>query len=100
MENEPFEDVFPIGKGDFHCHVSLLEGMFYFHPETWGKIPILTNIFQMGWFNHQPENPWYLQHQPVMIEPAEAATWERAGSAVSGSHEPGEKRQTKIPPFT
>jgi len=19
-----------------------------------GKIPILTNIFQMGWFNHQP----------------------------------------------
>ena len=21
-----------------------------------GKIPILTNIFQMGWFNHQPVN--------------------------------------------
>ena len=20
-----------------------------------GKIPILTHIFQMGWFNHQPE---------------------------------------------
>ena len=25
--------------------------MFYFHPYL-GKIPILTNIFQMGW-NHQ-----------------------------------------------
>ena len=25
---------------------------FYFHPYL-GKIPILTNIFQMGW-NHQP----------------------------------------------
>ena len=24
----------------------------YFHPYL-GKIPILTNIFQMGWFNHQ-----------------------------------------------
>ena len=22
-----------------------------------GKIPILTNIFQMGWFNHQPGLP-------------------------------------------
>ena len=26
--------------------------MFYFHPYL-GKIPILTNIFEMGW-NHQP----------------------------------------------
>ena len=26
--------------------------MFYVHPYL-GKIPILTNIFQMGW-NHQP----------------------------------------------
>ena len=26
--------------------------MFYFHPYL-GKIPILTNIFQRGWFNHQ-----------------------------------------------
>ncbi len=25
--------------------------MFYFHPYV-GKIPILTNIFEMGW-NHQ-----------------------------------------------
>ena len=24
----------------------------YFHPSL-GKIPILTSIFQMGWFNHQ-----------------------------------------------
>ena len=27
--------------------------IFYVHPWNWGKIPILTNIFQMGW-NHQP----------------------------------------------
>ena len=25
----------------------------YFHPYYLGKIPILTNFFQMGWFNHQ-----------------------------------------------
>ena len=29
--------------------------IFYFHPETWGRFPFLTNIFQMGWFNHQPK---------------------------------------------
>ena len=33
--------------------------IFYFHP-YFGKIPILTNIFELGW-NHQPdmfaENP-------------------------------------------
>ena len=27
---------------------------FAFHPETWGKIPNLTHVFRMGWFNHQP----------------------------------------------
>jgi len=27
--------------------------IFYFHTYL-GKMPILTNIFQMGWFNHQP----------------------------------------------
>ena len=29
---------------------------FYFHPYL-GKIPILTNIFQRDWFNHQLEIP-------------------------------------------
>ena len=29
---------------------------FYFHPEHWGNGSISTNIFQMGWFNHQLEN--------------------------------------------
>ena len=29
--------------------------IFYFHP-CLGKIPILTHIFQMGWFNHQLVN--------------------------------------------
>ena len=48
--------------------------MFYFYPYL-GKIPILTNIFQMGW-NHQPveiaptrfirpfEEPFYLLTPP------------------------------------
>ena len=32
----------------------MVSNIFYFHPYL-GKIPILTNIFQMGW-NHQLEN--------------------------------------------
>ena len=31
----------------------MVSNIFYFHPYL-GKIPILTNIFEMGW-NHQPE---------------------------------------------
>ena len=30
----------------------VISNIFYFHPYL-GKLPILTNIFQMGW-NHQP----------------------------------------------
>ena len=30
----------------------VVSNICYFHPYL-GKIPILTNIFQMGWFNHQ-----------------------------------------------
>ena len=33
----------------------VVSNIFYFHPYL-GKITILTNIFQMGWFNHQPED--------------------------------------------
>ena len=29
IENEPFEDVFPIENGIFHCYVSLPKGNFY-----------------------------------------------------------------------
>ena len=32
----------------------VVSDIFYVHPYL-GKIPILTDIFQMGW-NHQPEN--------------------------------------------
>ena len=32
----------------------VVSNIFYFHPYL-GKIPILTNIFQMGW-NHQLES--------------------------------------------
>ena len=40
------------------CQVGFLGGgnsnIFYVHPEHWGKMnPFWTNIFQMGWFNHQ-----------------------------------------------
>ena len=31
-----------------------LRHFWNFHPDPWGKDPILTNIFEMGW-NHQPE---------------------------------------------
>ena len=30
----------------------VVSNIFYVHPYL-GKIPILTNIFQMAWFNHQ-----------------------------------------------
>ena len=30
----------------------VVSNIFYFHAYL-GKIPILTSIFQMGWFNHQ-----------------------------------------------
>ena len=30
----------------------VVSNMFCFHPYL-GKIPILTHILQMGWFNHQ-----------------------------------------------
>ncbi len=41
MKNQPI-------KNNYWVVVS---NIFYFHPYL-GKIPILTNIFQMGW-NHQ-----------------------------------------------
>ena len=34
----------------------MVSNIFYFHPYS-GKIPNLTNIFQMGW-NHQPVFQW------------------------------------------
>ena len=38
----------------FHDYLYVVVSIFfYFHPYL-GKIPILTNIFQIGWFNHQP----------------------------------------------
>ena len=36
---------YKLGGGFKYCS-------FYFHPYL-GKVSILTNIFQMGWFNHQ-----------------------------------------------
>ena len=35
-------------KGD-----NLVVSNIFFSPRKLGKIPILTNIFHMGWFNHQ-----------------------------------------------
>ena len=36
----------------------MVSNIFYFHPYL-GKIPILTHVFQMGWFNHQLA---YIEH--------------------------------------
>ena len=41
----------------------VVSNIFYFHPYL-GKIPILTNIFHMGW-NHQPE----------LMKPANSLGW-------------------------
>ena len=31
--------------------------MFIYHPENWGKIfQSDEHVFQMGWFNHQPDD--------------------------------------------
>ena len=56
----------------------MVSNIFYFHPYL-GKIPILTNIFQMGW-NHQLEKcvpffcfpkyaPWRIPWDHDMISP-------------------------------
>ena len=31
----------------------MVSNIFYFHPDPWGRLSTLINIFQMGWFNHQ-----------------------------------------------
>ena len=39
------------------CRISeILTGDFFKFSPYLGKIPILTHIFQTGWFNHQLEN--------------------------------------------
>ena len=38
-------------------NILVASNIFYFHPYL-GRIPILTNIFQMGW-NHQPGKVLY-----------------------------------------
>ena len=38
----------------------------YFHPENWGRwFPIWLNNFQMGGFNHQPENDLTILFEPI-----------------------------------
>ena len=39
--------------------------VFMFIPYL-GKIPNLTNIFQMGWKNHQPETPLFWKKTPIL----------------------------------
>ena len=39
---------------------------FIFSPRKLGKMPILPNIFEMGWFNHQLD-PICLCHQGQMV---------------------------------
>ena len=54
----------------------MVSNILYFHPYL-GKIPILTNIFQLGW-NHQPDlfflktnispEKWWLEDDPVLLK--------------------------------
>ena len=48
------QHVQPRGNGRF-CLVgeSFITGWWFQTGKNWVKIPILTNIFQRGWFNHQ-----------------------------------------------
>ena len=57
----------------------LVSNIFYFHPYL-GKIPILANIFQRGWFNHQLE--FYGMKQaptvhPTWWQPSSRRSWEK-----------------------
>ena len=57
-----------VGKGHQHLTQRKMQEIYYclgrhrcfgakkgLPPILFGKIPILTHIFQMGWFNHQPD---------------------------------------------
>ena len=46
-------------------HHLVVSNIFYFHPENWGNDPILTHIFQMGWFNHQLDIVFIQQKKPL-----------------------------------
>ena len=48
--------IFPHFKWFVYMVLFRKSNIFYFHPYL-GKIPILTHIFQRGWFNHQLEKP-------------------------------------------
>ena len=44
MENGPFEDVFPIKMGIFHCYVSLPEGSF----RRYSNMCVVTSIAEVS----------------------------------------------------
>ena len=52
----------------------VVSNIFYFHPYL-GKIPILTNIVQMGWFNHQPVMLFFF-HRQYQLPQAKSSTSE------------------------
>ena len=45
----------PVISVVFHKLAGGLKHFIIFTPKIWEDEPILTNIFQMGWFNHQPD---------------------------------------------
>ena len=51
----------------------MVSNIFYFHPYL-GKIPNLTNIFQMGW-NHQPGN----HHLYIYLKAFHVSFWYPGG---------------------
>ena len=58
-KNHDFQGFYDVAiPGYYLVHICYCRWWFqiclFFHPGSLGKIPILTNIFQGGWFNHQP----------------------------------------------
>ena len=49
-----------------------------FNPENGGRFPILTNMFQMVWFNHQPKNHVELIPGKERREPERPSILQRA----------------------
>ena len=41
--------------------------IFLIFTPIWGNNPILTNIFQMGWFNHQPDMFFLFVREDVFL---------------------------------
>ena len=58
--------------------------MFYFHPYL-RKIPILTNIFQMGW-----------NHQPVLLSPMILGIHVKIPGCINCIYTPSQQKKPNV----